>query len=437
MNFKEKVKKLRDKILGDLGSLSWKDFDHKKVYGAAAVLLALIILVVVLVAQSFSGKGDDKGKSVKEDSEKNKTEAVQEEEPVEENPLEVDAYEAVNEVIRKYFEGLSSGNIDLVRQVVDVLTDEEAKTIETKKEYVESYQNITCYTKKGLEEGSYVVFAAYEMKILGIETSAPGMMPLYVCTAEDGSLYIFNDEAPETLENYVLELASEEELAGIIAEIQTRYEEALVQDADLAEFDAKIHESQQEEPPVEEPQTEEPPAEEPQQEEPPAEEPQQEEPPAEEPQTEEPPVEEQPSEELAEPYRTTVSTTIRIRKERSADSEMLATLAADTGVTVYAHYSDGWSKIEYDGTVGYCKTEYLRPQGSDPVSSGSASSLNKKMRLKSTVRIRKERSADSSRIATGYQGEYVQAIESYGDGWSKVEYNGKTGYCQTKYLEDV
>ena len=65
----------------------------------------------------------------------------------------------------------------------------------------------------------------------------------------------------------------------------------------------------------------------------------------------------------------------------------------------------------------------------------TANAVNKQMRLTATSRIRKERSTDSDILATVYQGESVQAIESYSDGWSKVTYNGKTGYCKTEYLE--
>lgn len=423
------------KFFGDFSDVHWKDLDHKKVYTAAAVLLALIILIIVVIAQAFSGKKPEK----KENNVINdKTVTENTEEPVEDNPLEIDAHQEVNDVIFKYFHGLSTGDIPLVEDVVDVLTEDEIKTIETKKEYVEAYRHLICYTKKGLEEGSYVAFVSYDMKILNIETLAPGMLPLYLRQDEAGNYYIFNGDASGELESYVLELAAQEDIAAIIADTQARYEEALTQDPALAEFDSRMHESQQ--PSGEENPTEEPPAEEPTEEVP------------------EEPTEETPEEpaELSEPVSTTVTATIRIRAGRSVDTELISVIASGTGVKVYAHYSDGWSKIEYDGTVGYCKTEYLEAKEGIPTLSvengaetaegndtqteepaAEATAINKKMRLKSTVRIREERSADSDRIANGYQGEYVQAIESYSDGWCKVEYNGKTGYCQTQYLEEI
>ena len=51
--------------------------------------------------------------------------------------------------------------------------------------------------------------------------------------------------------------------------------------------------------------------------------------------------------------------TVRIRKERSTESERISTGYINDNVKVVENYSDGWSKIEYKGMTGYCKTEFL------------------------------------------------------------------------------
>lgn len=422
MSFKRKVKKAFRNAVGDFTGVKWKDLDHKKVYGVLGAAVIIIILVIVLIVKPVPGKDDKKPEDTKN--------PVSEEEQIpqeaeEKNELENDAYPAINELIEKYFSGLSSGDTDMVAETVDVLTDEEKQVIERKKDYIEAYNDITCYTKKGLEEGSYVVFAAYEMKFYNIETAAPGIMALYVCTAENGELYIFNDEAPEELQNYVLELAGGEDVAAVIEDIDTRYQQLLAEDEDLKKFAETMLQSQDEEAAEE---TEE--------------------------ETEEASEEETGEEvaELEEPVFTTVTDNVRLRAERSADSEMLDTLAAGTGVNVYASYADGWSKIEYNGTAGYCKTEYLEstegvptqeaetpeePKQEEESSEESVTAVNKQMQFKEAVRIRAERSTDSERLANGYKSELVKVIESYSDGWSKIEYNGITGYCKTEFLEEA
>jgi len=46
--------------------------------------------------------------------------------------------------------------------------------------YVEGYNNIDCYTKRGLEKDSYMVSATYEMKLSGVEATVPGM-EIFLC----------------------------------------------------------------------------------------------------------------------------------------------------------------------------------------------------------------------------------------------------------------
>lgn len=409
MSFKNKMKKAMKNMVGDVSDVKWEDLNHKKVYAAIAVLVLIIVLIIALIAARGSG---DKEKGVQE--EENPVAVT--EEVVDDNPLETDAYEEINTLILKYFHGLSTGDIPLVEDTVDVLTEDEIKTIEKKKDYVESYNDIICYTKKGLEENSYVVFASYEMKIYNIDTPAPGIMAFYIRTGDDGDFYIFNGDAPEELTTYVLELAGEEEVAAVIADVDARYQQLIEEDEDLGKFAETMLRSQQEQPEAEEPV--------------------------------------QPSEETGEPVNTTVTDTIRIREGRSTDSKVLGLLATGTTVKVYENYSDGWSKIEYNGQTGYCKTEYLKdttgvptaseteepvqsPEEETPQEEEAATAVNKQMQFKESVRIRADRSTDSERLATGYTRELVTVIESYSDGWSKVQYNGITGYCKTEFLTEV
>jgi len=275
-----------------------------------------------------------------------------------------------------------------------------------------------------MEEDTFVVFASYEMKIYNIETPAPGIMALYVEKGSDGEYRIFNGEAPEEMKNYVLELATEEDVAAVIADVDSRYQQLIEEDEDLGKFAQAMLESQQEAKEEEVAEVEEP--------------------------------SEGDAKELEEPVKTTVNDGIRIREGRSTETRMLATIVRGTEVKVYANYSDGWSKIEYSGTVGHCKTEFLTSTEGVPMlnaepaeaeepaeettstnTNGEVTSVNKEMQFKETVRIRKERSTESERIGTGYENNLVKVIESYSDGWSKIDYNGTKGYCKTEYLEEA
>ena len=421
MNLKKVFEKLKKSIIGDVSDIHWKDLDHRKVFLAVVLLIAVLALVITLIVKGTSKKpATEEGTEVK---------VEQQQEPVEENPLETDAYEEINTLILKYFHGLSTGDIPLVEDVVDVLSDEEIKVIEKKKDYVESYNDIVCYTKKGLEDNTFVVFASYEMKFYNIATPAPGIMAHYVFQGEDGDYRIFNGDASEELTDYVLQLAAEDDVASVIADVDARYQQLVEENEDLGKFAQAMLEAQKDAESSTETQETDTAA------------------------------EVDNTKELSEPVKTTVNDGIRIREGHSTDSRMLATIISGTEVKVYASYEDGWSKIEYSGTVGFCKTEFLTStegvpmlpvetqteepaqetqDGEEPANNdASVTAVNKKMQFKESVRIRAERSTDSERLATGYTRELVEVIENYSDGWSKINYNGVVGYCKTEFLVDV
>lgn len=69
------------------------------------------------------------------------------------------------------------------------------------------------------------------------------------------------------------------------------------------------------------------------------------------------------------------------------------------------------------------------------VETGEAQVQNRETRVKESVNVRSEASTDAERIALAYPGDAITEIESYDNGWSKVEYKGQTGYVKTEFLE--
>ena len=57
------------------------------------------------------------------------------------------------------------------------------------------------------------------------------------------------------------------------------------------------------------------------------------------------------------------------------------------------------------------------------------------IRLEKTINIREKMSTDSDKVGVAYQGEKVTVIMSYADGWTKVKWDGKTGYVRTDLLQ--
>lgn len=51
--------------------------------------------------------------------------------------------------------------------------------------------------------------------------------------------------------------------------------------------------------------------------------------------------------------------TVNVREQPSTDSSILGKVSAGTEITVFGTTSDGWSKVDYNGSEGYVKSEYL------------------------------------------------------------------------------
>ena len=100
-----------------------------------------------------------------------------------------------------------------------------------------------------------------------------------------------------------------------------------------------------------------------------------------------------------------------------------------------------WSKIEYNGGTGYVKSEFLDTQASGGQAeqpsdnTGAALAEGKVITINDTVNVRASMSETSEKIGSVYPGEKVTVIMSYAEGWTKVSWNGKTGYIKTDLLD--
>lgn len=331
---------------------------YKRQTAVACILLCLVIVAAVTLLGKKKGEAveaeaaDAMAAQQDEDTGAVVSAAGSEEGVVAEetNILEKDAYEDVNTVVQQYYDYMSSGDMEGLATVVDEISDDERNRILGSQGLVEGYQNISCYTKKGLEEGSYVVFVYYDLKFQRIETPAPGLSPLYIYTNDEGNLCIMKKEAGEDLAAYVEEIANGEDVRALREEVKQKYEEAKAADEDLAKQEERYVRlsSEPEEEPVETADAGEETPEE-----------GQEEAPEEEPAEEEPEEPAQTGEATAQNRDTRFTESVRLRAEPSTEAENLGTAYQGEHVTQIESYADGWSKIRYNDKECYCKTEFL------------------------------------------------------------------------------
>lgn len=349
---------------------------YKKQTAVACILLCLLVVAGVTLAGKKKGAAQEaEAAGAQPLMEEQKADKDKEEEggavvtaagseqgtatQIEPNVLEKDAHPEVNAVVQQYYDYMSQGDMEGLATVVDEISDEERNRILGSQGLVEGYQNISCYTKKGMEEGSYVVFVYYELKFQRIETPAPGLTPLYVYTNEEGNLCIMNREASDELTEYVGKIADGDEVKSLRDEVKEKYEAAKAQDADLAQQEERYVRLSSEEEPEEPAEVADAGEEAPEEgsEEAPEETP--EEAPEETP--EEEPAEEPAStgEATAQNRDTRFTESVRLRAKPSTEAEYLGTAYQGEHVTQIESYGDGWSKIKYNDKECYCKTEFL------------------------------------------------------------------------------
>ena len=126
---------------------------------------------------------------------------------------------------------------------------------------------------------------------------------------------------------------------------------------------------------------------------------------------------------------------VNFRTGPSTSYSKIATLSKGTEVGFISE-SNGWSKISYNGKVGYMASEYLANKTNAPSTGNSDNTVKStKIVTASAVNFRTGPGTNYSKISTLSYGTEVGFI-SQSNGWSKISYNGKVGYMSSQYLGD-
>ncbi|MEG2786814.1 MAG: SH3 domain-containing protein [Romboutsia sp.] len=122
---------------------------------------------------------------------------------------------------------------------------------------------------------------------------------------------------------------------------------------------------------------------------------------------------------------------VNFRQGPGTNYSVIRTLSKGTQVG-YISESNGWAKINYNGTIGYISAQYL---GDIDSGGGDAVASNKEV-TGSSVNFRQGPGTNYSVIRTLSKGTQVGYI-SESNGWAKVNYNGTIGYMSAQYLGDI
>lgn len=341
--------------------------------------------------------------------------------------METTTNQDIINLITLYYNALKDGDSATVSSVKKDVSEEEKIRLETRAADIEAYDNILIFDEPGANAGEYIVLIYSETKFVGIDTKAPGLQATYVRTDENGNLYIDSNVDEATL-TYVQGVVSGEKIANYYSLVQAAFSDAIASDAALNSYmesiDAKLDEA------VAAKQAE--------------------------------AAANAAAEEATETASTatvneTVTTTdkVNVRVSDSENADRLGQVEAGTTLTRLEVKENGWSKVDYNGQEGYIKSDFL--QSSAPAETTDAavdnteteattdttaqettetttSTTSGKVTPKESVRVRASASEDGEYLGTIYLGETYTLYEN-ANGWCKIDYNGKTGYVKSDFVD--
>lgn len=208
----------------------------RKIQHRAAAVAMILAVVVIVVSIVISSGDENKEKKTKIAKETQTTVVV--EEKTQANVLREDQYPEITELVQLYYSAKLTGDTASIEKYVDNIEDVDMAQVKASNEYIKKYKNIQCYTKTGLYDNTYVVFAYYEIKFKNIETLAPGIDVLYVIRdKETGSVFIHNGAtANADIKTYIEALGQDEDVANLYAQVNSALQDALNADSALNDF---------------------------------------------------------------------------------------------------------------------------------------------------------------------------------------------------------
>lgn len=387
------------------------------------VIGILAIVLIVLVLGKVFGSSSDKKKS--QDGDMIETENSLDIGEVK-NKLKKDTVPELTELIQQYYTAMSASDVTTLEQIVSEVSDEDKDIIRRKKDYIEGYYNVTVYSKLCPGEGSYLVFAAYDIKFKNEETMVPGLETFYVKTSKDGNLYIYKGtDVEKDVEEFIDEQIESKTVKALFDDVNSRYVDALASSPSLLEFiegfegdtslveqakkkaaedsktaSLKTEENKPEESSEPEQKTQEPQA----------------------TQEDAPAATENTQTETNE--NVLIIATVNLRSGNDEGAERLTTMIVGDQATRTGITDNGWSKVQYSGMEGYVKSDYVTTFHITSDTVKPTTTINVRVEASETANMAGQVTPDMSLM------RYAECD----NGWSQVQFNGGVGYVKSEFL---
>lgn len=388
---------------------------HNKVVLPAVVVVAVAITVSVSLSLSNRHKEAQQEAEIASAASEMATETA-----TEEVPLVANEEGAIYTLIATYYNAMATGDEETLRSVCDEISDKDMYRYVELSQYIDYYPTLEIYTKTGPEEGSVIAYVYYKISFVGHEEEVPGYQALYICTNDQGGLYIKRGENSEEVNEYIKTVSTQDDVVEFNNKITVEYNELMVDHPEvlqyISELDSQVSiavgeklanqvagETQVAEAGTEEGSTD-----------------------GQDTQMEN--GEQQEAEDQGPQYVTT-TTTVNVRSSDSEQADKLGKVSGGTKLQVLEQRPNGWTKVDYEGKEGYIKTEFLQlaesAAGTETIGTVTATT---------NINVRASASETADRLGVLSGGDSAELVGTEGD-WSKIKYNGQIGYVKSEYVQ--
>ena len=208
--------------------------------GAILVIVAVLFFGIRACVGSNKGNSGDGQKTTSEDqgnvpsSPTNEGESDEKKEDA--NPMET-ADAEITALIKSYYQALGEKDIATLKTLEDDFTPSDESKVTNLKDYIEGYEVGDVYTKKGMTDDSYVVYAWFYYICQGVDTKAPALTQFYVYKNDDGNWVIDNDALQNSeVSAYMEAQLSDSDVTALVSKVQGELDQAQEEDSSLADF---------------------------------------------------------------------------------------------------------------------------------------------------------------------------------------------------------
>lgn len=391
----------------------------KIIFPIVVIVVAAMTVVFALGARKEKAAADSQqaeSQSLQQDSSEAEQSVA-----IEDIPLVVNEDGELYTLLATYYNAMAEGDTETILSVCSEYSENELLRLQERAKYLEYYPTLEIYTKPGPEAGSTVAYVYYKLVFVNHAEEVPGFQAWYICTNEEGNLYInTTGELPEDVNDYIVTVSTQADVVELYNKVQVEYNEVITAHPELLtymqELSAQVNTSvgtvlaQENASNAGEGGNTDA---------------------TENENGGDTGTDVQPSGETPVdngPQYATATTTVNVRSSDSEQADKLGKVTGGSQVQVQEVIANGWTKIVFEGKDGYIKSEYLQmaesAAGQDVIGTVTATT---------NINVRSAASETADRLGVLAAGESLDLLADE-NGWCKVKYNGQVGYVKSDYV---